>query len=140
MKANATQPNVIRTHALAELTSHGILFDTSGATATTVSGLGGIGAQNTSFSHCAPLFLEAGCSIKYLATAQLQAAIKLAKKRPHLHPIIKRPITAKLSAQKNEIQSLREPDISRPNAAHACNLKFRDRESRTKSSEIFVVN
>ena len=108
MKANATQPNVIRTHALAELTSHGILFDTSGATATTVSGLGGIGAQNTSFSHCAPLFLETGCSIKYLPTAQVQAAIKLAKKRPHLHPIIKRPITAKLSAQKNEIQSVRD--------------------------------
>ena len=79
MKANATQPNVIRTHALAELTSHGILFDTSGATATTVSGLGGIGAQNTSFSHCVPLFLEAGCSLKYLPTAQ-QDAVKLAKK------------------------------------------------------------
>jgi hypothetical protein len=29
---------------------------------------------------------------------------------PHLHPIMKRPITAKLSAQKNEIQSLREPN------------------------------
>jgi hypothetical protein len=55
------------------------LFDTSGATATTVSGLGGIGAQNTSFSHCVPLFLEAGCSLKYLPTAQ-QDAVKLAKK------------------------------------------------------------
>ena len=30
-------------------------------------------------------------------------------------------------------------DISEPNAAHACILKLRDRESRTKSSENFVV-
>jgi hypothetical protein len=77
----------------------------------TFSGLGAIAGQSTSCSQLNPLFLEAGCSIKYLRVGDLVNPQQcLQKKRmSHLHPKMKRPIIAKLSAQKNEIQSQREP-------------------------------
>jgi hypothetical protein len=45
---------------------YGALLDSSSAKGPTASGLEGIGGKNTSLSQLMPLFLDAGCSTKYL--------------------------------------------------------------------------